>query len=117
MTSLMTLNDFIAKTVKFELTIYVQTRIKNNNPLENFEQEKNNYMSGDYEYHLSYLIETWKKIIDDEFVDDPIDYNRQDTFAELWHYAVIIQNIPMFDEDWIEDIFESDILHTNIILK
>ena len=117
METLRTLNKFIAKMVENNLRIYVIDEIHNNFTEEEYEQQMNIYIEGDYEIHSHYLIEKCKKIIDVEFVDDTIDYNRQGTFYELWNYTVEIGIEQLFYDRWIDDIFERDILHTNIILK
>jgi hypothetical protein len=117
MGALMTLNKFIDKMVENNLRIYVIDEIQTNFPDEEFEQQMNIYLEGDYEIHSYYLIEKWKKIIDDEFVDDPIDYNLQGTFNELFDYTLKIGIEQLFNEDWLDDIFQRDILHTNIKLK
>ena len=114
-----TLNEFIADIVKHELINYVQNNIQDNYPEEEFDEETNKYMDGDYEFHLHYLIEQWKNSIDNVFVGNVrIDYNRQDTFDEIWIYAAeTINIIRLFPHGLIDDIFERDILHTNSMLK
>jgi hypothetical protein len=114
-----TLNELIADIVKHLLINYVQNNIQDNYPEEEFDEETNKYMEGDYEIHLHYLIEKWKNSIDKVFVGNVrIDYNRQDTFDELWRYAAVTINIiRLFHDGLIDDIFERDILHTNIMLK
>jgi hypothetical protein len=118
MEALMTLNEFIADIAQHDLINYVQNNIHDNYPEEEFDEETNKYIEGDFEIHLHYLIEKWKNSIDDVFVGNfKIDYNHQGTFNELWEYAVDLRNIPMLHDCWINDIFVRDILHTNIILK
>ena len=114
-----TLNELIADIVKHLLINYVQNNIQDNYQEEEFDEETNKYMEGDYEIHLHYLIEKWKNSIDKVFVGNVrIDYNRQDTFDELWRYAAVTINIiRLFHDGLIDDIFERDILHTNIMLK
>lgn len=117
MTDLMTLNEFIVYTVEYELKNYFHLLLKENYQGEDIDEETNNYMFCEYEYHLQYLIETWKNLIDEKFVGNfTIDYGRQDTFNALLEYAEEI-NLPMFDENWFDYIFEDSVLHTNNILK
>ena len=70
--------------------------------------------SDEYNLHLTYLIETWKNWIDEDF--DKIDYNHQGTFEELYNYFVDTA-LPVFNNEWLEDIFERHILDTPVYLK
>lgn len=121
MEDIMTLNEFIADIVEHDLINYVQNNIHDNYPEGKFEEETNKYIEGDFEIHLHYLIEKWKNLIDNVFDGNngnfKIDYNTQGTFNELWDYAMNLRMIPMLHDCLIDDIFERDILHTNIILK
>jgi len=99
---MLTLNDYIIRVAEHNLINYV----------EDFKKEEANYYdSEEYEIHLTYLIETWKNCIDENF---EIDYERQGTFYELWNYS---QDFPCFQDRWVDDIFERNILDTNIYLK
>jgi hypothetical protein len=118
-TEVMTFNEFIADVVQFELINYVQDNIADMYPEDEFDEETNNYMEGNYQVHLEYLIETWKNSIDENFVHDPdfeIDYEYKGTFNELWDHFVLQLAIP-FDYNWLHDIFERKILVTNVCLK
>jgi len=116
-TEIMTFNEFIADVAQFELIKYVQHNITDMYPEEEFDEETNKYMEGNYEVHLDYLIETWKNWIDEDFVADfKIDYDRQGTFNELWNYTVELP-CPWFEDRWLDDIFERHILDTNVCLK
>jgi hypothetical protein len=121
METLMTLNEFIADAVKYDLIKYVQDNIYAKYPEkfgeefdEEFKKETNNYIEGDYEIHLHYLIEKWKNSMDEFVGNFKIDYNIQGTFRALSDYAL---DLPWLQDRWLDDIFEHDILHTNIILK
>ena len=78
------------------------------------EEENKYYASEDYELHLTYLIETWKNLIDEHFVK--IDYTYEGTFEELYNYFVETP-IPDFNNEWLDDIFVRQILDTNVCLK
>ena len=117
---IMTFNEFIADIANHSLINYVQNNIADMYPEEEFDEETNNYMEGNYQVHLEYLIETWKNCIDESFVhvsDFIIDYDRQGTFDELWEHFLVEVATPMFDNRWLDDIFERHILDTNVCLK
>ena len=119
-TEIMTFNEFIADVAQHELINYVQHNIEDMYPEEEFDEEMNNYMEGNYQVHLEYLIDTWKHCIDENFVHIPdfeIDYNYQGTFDELWEHFLVEVATPMFDGRWLDDIFERKILDTNVCLK
>ena len=102
---MLTLHDYIIRVAEHNLINYV----------EDFKKEEANYYdSEEYEIHLTYLIETWKNWIDDDF--DKIDYNHQGTFEELYNYFVDTA-LPVFNNEWLEDIFERHILDTPVYLK
>jgi len=101
----MTLNEYIISVAEHNLINYIED-IK--------EEEAKYYDSEDYEVHLTYLIETWKNLIDENFVK--IDYNYEGTFEELYNYFVEAQ-FPDFNDEWLDDIFERHILVTNVCLK
>lgn len=112
----MILNEFMIKLVHNDLISYAHNYIKKNYPEEDFDEELNKYMECDYEYHLHYLIETWKKKAEDNALGNiKIDYNTQGNFKQISDFLIF--NMPLFDYTWLSDIFERDILHTNIILK
>jgi hypothetical protein len=105
---MLTLNDYIIRVAEHNLINYV----------EDFKKEEANYYdSEEYEIHLTYLIETWKNLIDEHFVK--IDYDRQGTFEELYNYFVeaVDAPFPNFNNEWLDDIFERHILVTNVCLK
>ena len=117
-TEIMTFNEFIADIANHSLINYVQNNIADMYPEEEFDEETNNYMEGDYKIHLDYLIETWKNSIDENFIPDfKIDYTYQGTFDELWEHFLVEVATPMFDHRWLDDIFERKILDTNVCLK
>ena len=102
---MLTLNDYIISVAEHNLINYV----------EDFKKEETNYYdSEDYEIHLTYLIETWKNLIDEHFVK--IDYTYEGTFEELYNYFVETP-IPDFNNEWLDDIFVRQILDTNVCLK
>ena len=104
---IMTFNEFMAQVAGRELIEYRFLHLEG----EILKEEKDKYYAGEYEIHLYYLIETWKNCIDENF---EIDYERQGTFYELWNYS---QDFPCFQDRWVDDIFERNILDTNIYLK
>ena len=102
---MLTLNDYIIRVAEHNLINYI----------EDFKKEETNYYdSEDYEIHLTYLIETWKNLIDEHFVK--IDYTYEGTFEELYNYFVEAL-FPDFNNEWLEDIFVRQILDTNVCLK
>jgi len=77
------------------------------------QEEMNRYVDeGDYQVHLEYLVDTWKNLIDE--YSDKVDYDRQGTYNELQKY---MGDLPKFDYEWLEDIFDRKILDTNVCLK
>jgi len=105
---MLTLHDYIIRVAEHNLINYV----------EDFKKEEANYYdSEEYEFHLTYLIETWKNLIDEHLVK--IDYDRQGTFEELYNYFVeaVEAPFPNFNNEWLDDIFERHILVTNACLK
>ena len=113
----MTFNDFIAEIAEGNLIIYVKSRYEGMYTAEEFDEEANNYMEGDFEIHLHYLIETWKNAIDEAFNDDfRIDYEYKGTYNELYDYYLETP-CPEFEDSWLDDIFERKILDTNVCLK
>ena len=102
---MLTLNDYIIRVAEHNLINYI----------EDFKKEETNYYdSEDYEIHLTYLIETWKNLIDEHFVK--IDYTYEGTFEELYNYFVEAL-FPDFNNEWLEDIFVRQILVTPVCLK
>ena len=102
---MMTLNEYIISVAEHSLISYV----------EDFKEEEAKYYdSEDYEIHLTYLIETWKNLIDEHFVK--IDYTYEGTFEELYNYFVETP-IPDFNNEWLDDIFVRQILVTPVCLK
>jgi hypothetical protein len=117
MTELMTLNEFIADIAENELRDYIENKYYDN---EMSLDEMNEYFDeGNYGIHLDYLMETWTNYINEEFVNNfiIIDYNRQGTFNELWDYFVGLNRPIMFQNRWLDDIFERYILDTAVCLK
>lgn len=114
----MTLHELIEDICDHELMNFVQNRIIDFFPEEEFDEETNKYLeSNDYNNHLDYLIETWKTIIDEKINDDfKVDYKRRGTFHNLFEYTINII-MPQFDEKWLHDIFDEGILTTNVYLK
>lgn len=101
----MTIREFITFVSKNKIFWYLQE-----NRTEEEEQEY--YITGDYEFHLNYLIDTWVRNIkndlgyNDEIFDDP---NLSPVFdASL---------VTLFDEEWLLDIFERHILDRVVCLK
>ena len=102
---MLTLNDYIIRVAEHNLINYI----------EDFKKEETNYYdSEDYEIHLTYLIETWKNLIDEHFVK--IDYTYEGTFEELYNYFVEA-SFPDFNNEWLDDIFVRQILVTPVCLK
>ena len=68
--------------------------------------------SSEYELYVNYLIETWVSNVkdelgyDDEILDDP---NWDPTFDRSL--------VTLFDQEWLVDLFERDILATSVCLK
>jgi hypothetical protein len=117
-TEIMNLNEFIADIANHSLIKYVQNNIADMYTDEEFDEETNNYLEGNYKVHLEYLIDTWKNSIDVNFgADFKIEYTYQGTFNDLWEYFIVQVAIPMFDHRWLDDIFERHILDTNVCLK
>jgi hypothetical protein len=80
---MLTLNDYIISVAEHNLINYI----------EDFKKEETKYYdSEDYEIHLTYLIETWKNLIDEKFFK--IDYTYEGTFEELYNYFVMSSNRP-----------------------
>ena len=104
----MTLNEFIARVAEYKLIAYIQDIYT--------EEEAREYLAGDFEVHLNYLIENWTNYIDDNLIDAfKTHYNYTGTFYDLWDYFVGC--CPEFDDEWLYDIFERHILVTNLCLK
>ena len=103
----LSLNEYIADIAQDKIIIYIQEKYT-------VEEETKYYDSEDYEIHLTYLIETWKNLIDETFVK--IDYTYEGTFEELYNYFVEAL-FPDFNNEWLEDIFVRQILDTNVCLK
>jgi len=120
MNQIMNLNEYIVRKAESKLINYVEYRYDNMYTEEEVYEEMNNYYTGDYEIHLTYLIETWKNSIDDiqkHFIDDVrIDYKYKGTFDELDDYFEET-SFAEFEHTWLDDIFVHDILHTNVCLK
>lgn len=107
---IMTLNQFIARVAEYKLMAYIEDIYT--------EQEVREYLAGDFEVHLYYLIETWTNYIDDQNLIDvfKIHYNSTGSFNHLWDYFVD-GCCPEFDDEWLYDIFERHILVANLCLK
>ena len=118
----MTLNEYIVRKAESKLINYVEDRYYDNDNMytEEINEEMNNYYTGDYEIHLTYLIETWKNYIDDiqkHFIDNVrIDYNYKGTYDELDDYFEEA-SFAEFEPSWLDDIFVRQILVTNVCLK
>lgn len=101
----MTIRNFITFVSKNQIMWYM-----GENRTEEEEQE---YLaSGEYEFHLNYVIETWISNVkdelgyDDEILDDP---NLDPTFDRSL--------VTLFDPEWLVDIFERHILDSSVCLK
>ena len=105
MTTLMTLNEYIADIAQDRITIYVQYKYTE-------EEEANYYASEDYKIHLDYLINTWTSYIEGKFYYD-IDYNGN--FECISKYFEEGRYTPEFDNEWLDDIFERHILDTTVL--
>jgi hypothetical protein len=120
MNQIMNLNEYIVRKAESKLINYVEFTYDNMYTEEEVYEEMDKYYTGDYEIHLTYLIETWKNSIDDiqkHFIDDVrIDYNYKGTFDELDDYFEET-SFAEFEYTWLDDIFVHDILHTNVCLK
>lgn len=101
----MTIRNFITFVSKNQIKWYIEA-----NKTEEEEQEyyaSGEYASGEYELHLSYLIETWVSNTknelgyNDEILDDP-------NLNPIFNTSLVTS----FDKEWLVDIFESDILST-----
>ena len=116
MENLVILNDFMTTYVEHELIFYVSDYIEETYPKEDFDEQLNKYMECDYEDHLHYLVETWKKVADENVNVDgnfKIDYNFQSDFMVISNYLIL--NMPSFDYTWLHDIFEHKKLDRNIL--
>ena len=112
---IITFSEFIAKMVEYKLKTYVKSRYEGMYTDNKFDEEIENYYACDYEIHLNYLIETWKKSIDKNFNDDfTIDYNHKGTYGELWNF--VNDSCPSFQSRWLDDIFVRDILVKDVSL-
>ena len=80
----------------------------------NITEEEAEEYNGEYDeqLYLNYLIETWVSNVkdelgyDDEILDDP---NLDPTFDRSL--------VTLFDNEWLVDLFERDILATSVCLK
>ena len=98
------LNEYINDVATTKLTDYVLDRFT--------EEEEGEYYREDYNYHLTYLIETWINNIENEFY---YDINYDGNFEFISEYFVDGLYCPDFNNEWLDDIFERHILDTNIL--
>ena len=77
------------------------------------EEEEQEYLaSGEYEFHLNYVIETWISNVkdelgyDDEILDDP-------NLDPIFNMSLV----TLFETEWLVDIFERHILDNSVCLK
>jgi hypothetical protein len=101
------LQEYIADVAQDKIIIYVQEKYTE-------EEETKYYASENYKIHLDYLIEIWVSYIECIFYYD-IDYNG--TFETISTYFEAGRYTPEFNDEWLDDIFERNILDTNICLK
>ena len=135
----MALNAFINEQVSSRLSYYYQEKyIKEyrGNKVEETEIWVEYYNSDDYKYHLSYLIETWKNDIIDNFDNlmedillinffgDMTDWKKEvmiwkNNYDKTFEYICKCYDAGYFftelNYQWMYDIFELNILGT--ILK
>jgi hypothetical protein len=136
----MNLNEEIKKQASQRLSYYYQEKYIREYTGNNFEETEiwlEYYTSDDYTYHLTYLIETWKNDMIDNFhnamdytfpfkfendCDDKTDDKIQEwknnydgTFDYIGRCYVAGYYYTEFNYQWIYDIFELNILGT--ILK
>ena len=84
MENLVILNDFMTTYVEHELIFYVSDYIEETYPKEDFDEQLNKYMECDYEDHLHYLVETWKKVADENVnVDGNFRNNKLENLSIL----------------------------------
>ena len=91
------LNEYISDIAQNRLINYIQYKYTE-------EEEANYYASEDYKIHLDYLINTWTSYIEGKFYYD-IDYNGN--FECISKYFEEGRYTPEFDNEWLDDIFES----------
>ena len=94
------LNEYINDVAATKLADYVQDRFTE-------EEAGEYYNEGDYNYHLTYLIETWINNIENEFNYD-INYNGNFEYISIWFDRGFYN--PDFNNEWLDDIFERKIL-------
>ena len=143
----MNFNDFIINETTCNLKYYYEAKINSHDPYDENEPPKTwleYYNSDEYEYHLTYLIETWKnnlidnfdnlmeEILSDEVYGDDDTHEIAEWKKELmvWktNYDKTFEYIcncydggycygycyTKFNYYWIDDIFESNILCCNL---
>jgi hypothetical protein len=101
------LNEYINDVAATKLTDYVLDRFT--------EEEQGEYYREDYNYHLTYLIETWKNLIDEHFVENEFYYDINYDGSFECEYFVDGLYCPDFNNEWLDDIFERHILDTNVL--
>jgi|688.fasta_scaffold763397_1 hypothetical protein len=100
----MTIKEFITFMSKNKIVWYLE-----GNRTE--EEEREYYESGEYELHLTYLIDTWisntknEYGYNDEILDDPM-------LDPIFNMDLVSN----FNEEWLDDIFEHHILD-RVVLK
>jgi len=98
----MTIRNFITFVSKNQIKWYMEE-----NRTEEEEQEY--FTSGKYEFHLTYLIETWVSDVKDEFDCD-------DELLDDANYDPLFDELPIFfNKEWLVDIFENNVLDNSAI--
>ena len=103
----MDLHEHIINDVYNKLECYINAKYTE-------EEQVEYYASGEYELHLTYLIDTWisntknEYGYNDEILDDPM-------LDPKLNMSLI--NVTGFNYEWLIDIFERKILDTNVCLK
>ena len=108
---MMNLDEYIDDVVRSRVANKVQDKYISTGKYTQGE-EYEYFVSDDYAYHLDYLINTWKTHIENEFYYD-ITYDGN--FQYISKYFEDGLYCPDFNDEWVDDIFERNILDTNIL--
>lgn len=100
---MVSIREYVTYVSKHELKCYIQQNMTE-------KEECEYYISEDYEVHLNYLIESWITNIKNELNDIECNEIFQDRARKNGLF-------PFFNDEWLDDIFESDMFVTPIYLK
>ena len=120
----MTIRNFITFVSKNQIIWYMEENMTKEEAEEyngeydpqlylNYLIKQEEYLaSGEYEFHLNYVIETWISNVkdelgyDDEILDDP-------NLDPIFNMSLV----TLFETEWLVDIFERHILDSSVCLK